>query len=95
MPEIVARRVVASDDGTHAHIDLVGYHTPHIPYEPLMISVDRLIEKTAVMERFWVTRDGEEVEVKAGTCPTCGRAPTLVTDRDPPGGSLILELAEG
>lgn len=87
-------RTVEAEDGSHRHIDLVGYLSPHTPYEPVMVPVLRILEKMALDEDFFVERDGERIPVKAAKCEVCGHEPYLKTEKDPPNGNLILELPE-
>lgn len=96
MPEIVCVRTVLADDGAHEHVDLVGYMSPHIPGEPILIPPRRIQQKMAAeLERFWIERDGEKIDVKAGKCQVCGHEPYLVTEKDPADGTLLLGLPAG
>lgn len=92
MYEIVAIRAVLSDDGTHPHIELVGYLSPHTPGEPITIPVPRVTSRIAFGEKFFVTADGERAEVSAGKCEVCGHEPHLKTAADSDGRNRLLEL---
>lgn len=95
MPEIVAIRTEPADRGPeHEHVVLVGYFTPHIPHEPLMIAPDRIGEKMLVLEKFWITVDGEKVDVVDGECPICGEKPYLRTAKDSGETELLKNLPE-
>ena len=80
--EITAVRLTPSDDESHLHIELIGYLSPHVENEDIMISIPRAIQKMAFTEKFHVTVDGEPSEVKQGKCATCGFEPYLVTAAD-------------
>jgi hypothetical protein len=93
MPEVVARKAVLSDDGTHEHVLLVGYASPHLGAgEPITIDVERLVQKQAIGERFTVATADGEAEVVAGACPVCGLEPYLRTTADTGVRQLLLEL---
>lgn len=95
MPEIVAIRTGLADrPPEHQHVVLVGYFTPHIPHEPLMIAPARIKEKMLVLEKFWITVDGEKVDVVTGTCPVCGEEPYLRTAKDSGDTELLKNLPE-
>ena len=70
--EIKSVRLAPSDDDSHLHIDLIGYDSPHVEGEEIMIPIARALQKMAFSEKFHVMVDGEPAEVKAGKCPTCG-----------------------
>jgi len=80
--EITAVRLTPSDDESHLHIELIGYLSPHVATEEIMISIPRALQKVAFAEKFHITVDGQTVEVKEGKCATCGFAPYLVTAAD-------------
>lgn len=95
MPEITAKRTVLADDGKHEHIDLLGYYTVHIPYEPLMVTIPRLIQKRDWEdEQFWVTIEGEKVPIKETKCHVCGFEPYLGTEKDPSDDNLLMNLPD-
>lgn len=95
MPEITAIRTEAAEQGPeHEHVALVGYYTPHIPYEPLMIPPERIREKMLVLEKFWITVDGEKVDVVEGACPVCAATPYLRTAKDSGDAELLKNLPE-
>lgn len=81
MYEITTIRSVPSADGSHDHIELVGYQPQHID-EPLTVTAARIPLKIAMGESFGVRVGGELVEVTAGTCSRCGFEPHLVTSKD-------------
>ena len=87
MYEIVAIRLVSSDDGTHSHLELVGYASSHMPGEAIMIPPARVLQRQAMGEKFWVDVNGEKTDVTAGACSTCGFEPQLKPD-------ALLELPE-
>jgi hypothetical protein len=94
--EITAVRLKPADDGEHMHVDLVGYDSPHIPGEQILIPVERVIQRMALGEKFGVrTGNGDEVaEVQPAKCPLCGHEPYLKTTADTPDRQLLLELPE-
>jgi hypothetical protein len=95
VPEIVAIRTEPAERGpTHEHVALVGYYTPHIPYEPLMIPPERIKEKTLVLETFWITHDGEKIDVVMGSCPVCAHEPYVRTAKDSGDTELLKALPE-
>jgi hypothetical protein len=95
VPEIVAIRSEPAETGPeHDHVALVGYFTPHIPHEPLMIAPDRLRTKTLVLEKFWMTHDGDKVDVTVGTCPVCGAEPYPRTAKDSGDTELLKTLPD-
>lgn len=94
MWEIVAQRPALAADGLHMHVDLVGYLSPHIAREPIMLAVERVLQRMALGETFVVVKDGEPVPVKPGACEVCAFEPALKTEKDPPKGNLILDLPQ-
>lgn len=91
--EITRRRTEPAGDGSHDHIELVGILSPHTPIEPVNVDVGRILERMVLGEEFFVRApDGSEAKVVEGKCEVCGHTPTLKTDKDPPGGNLILDL---
>jgi len=94
LPEIVRVRLKETDDGSHFHVDLVGYHTDHIETEPIMISIERAISKM-LYTRFWMkTAAGEENELISGKCSVCGHEPYLRTAADGEKEEHLLDLPE-
>ncbi len=81
MPEIVRIRLMESDDQSHFHVDLVGYHTDHIATEPIMISTERAISKM-LYTRFWISTPEGEADLVSGKCSVCGHEPYLRTASD-------------
>lgn len=78
MYEIIAIRTEPSEDLSHEHIELVGYHSPHIDTgEAITIPPARVIQRIAFGEQFGVRSGDGVVEVKAGTCSVCGHGPYL------------------
>lgn len=87
-------RLTSAPEGDHEHLDLIGYLSAHTPYEPVMVPLPRIHAKMAEGEDFYVEHEGEQVLVKTGKCHVCGHEPYLVTERDPSGGNLLLELPQ-
>ncbi len=81
MPEIVRVRLKDSDDRSHLHVDLVGYHTDHIMTEPIMISIERAIS-LMLYERLWIKTPDGEPDLVSGKCSVCGHGPYLRTTAD-------------
>ena len=93
MPEIVRVRLEESDDRSHLHVDLVGYHTDHINTEPIMISTERAIS-LMLYERLWIkTADGES-DLVSGKCSVCGHEPYLRTKADAENEEKLQALPE-
>ncbi|MFA5889982.1 MAG: hypothetical protein WDA27_03350 [Actinomycetota bacterium] len=92
MLEIAAVRLVAADDQTHHHIDLVGYLSPHLPDEPIMIDIPRVAQRIALGEKFVAVVDGEQAEVSVGKCARCGHEPYLRTTADTGENERLLDL---
>lgn len=92
MYEIVAIRTHASDDRSHEHIALVGYRSPHMPDEAIMIAIPRVVSRIALGEAFGVTVGDDKAEVSAGTCASCGHEPYLKTAKDTADRALLLTL---
>jgi hypothetical protein len=95
VPEITAIRLEPAHNGPeHEHVALVGYYTPHIPHEPLMIEPERMRTKMLVLEKFWITADGEKVDVVLGSCPVCSEEPYPRTAKDAGEVELLKNLPE-
>ena len=78
MYELIAVRTDPSDDLTHEHIGVVGYHSAHIDTgEAITIPPARVIQRAALGETFGVKVGDALVEVKAGKCSVCGHEPSL------------------
>ena len=92
--EIKSVRLAPSDDDSHLHIDLIGYDSPHVEGEEIMIPIARALQKMAFSEKFHVMVNGEPAEVKQGKCQTCGIEPYLVTTADTPEFNRIEELPQ-
>ena len=92
MYELTTIRTVLSEDGTHDHIEFVGYASTHMPGEPITISPARVIQKMALGEKFWVDVNGEKAEVQAAACEMCGFEPQLKTTADTPGDNKLFRL---
>jgi hypothetical protein len=92
--EIKAVRLESSDDDSHMHIELVGYLSPHLETEVILIPIPRAIQKMAFAEKFHVMVNGEPAEVKAGKCHVCGFEPYLVTSADTGEVNYIEELPQ-
>lgn len=93
MPEeIVAFRAVQADV-THDHVELVGYQSPHIEKEPIMLSIERTLQRISLGEQFFMKgKDGQEITLVAGTCPECGHEPYLRTVADEGDEQLLMTL---
>ena len=92
--EIKSVRLVPWVDDSHLHIELIGYSSPHVEGEEIMIDIPRALQKMAFDEKFHVVVDGESVGVQRGTCATCGFEPYLVTHADKPDFNQIEELPQ-
>ena len=92
--EIKSVRLIPWVDDSHLHIELIGYDSPHVVGEEIMIPIPRALQKMAFDEKFHVMVDGEPVEVKPGRCSTCGFEPYLVTPADKPDYNQIEELPQ-
>lgn len=90
--EIIAVRTEMSDDLSHEHVELVGYASPHIVGEAIMIPVPRLIQRLAFGDKFFMSVNGEQAEITAAKCPTCGHEPGLKTSADKAGTQHLLAL---
>lgn len=94
MYELVAVRTEPSDDLSHRHIELVGYYSPHLQNEAVMVDVPRIVQKIALGEKFCVTVGDDKAEVQPAACPVCGYQPQLKTTADTKDDSKILDLPE-
>jgi len=92
--EIKSVRLEPWVDDSHLHIELIGYASPHVEGEEIMIDIPRALQKMAFDEKFHVVVDGESVEVQRGKCATCGFEPYLVTPADKPDFNQIEELPQ-
>jgi hypothetical protein len=92
--EIKSVRLTPSDDESHLHTELIGYASPHVEGEEIMISIPRALQKMAFGEKFHVVVDGQNVEVRRGQCATCGFEPYLVTPVDKPDFNQVEELPQ-
>ena len=92
--EIKSVRLAPSDDDSHLHIELIGYASPHVEGEEIMIDIQRALQKMAFAEKFHVMVNGESAEVKQGKCQMCGIEPYLVTTADTPEFNQIEELPQ-
>ena len=95
VPELVAVRLEPGKDGRHEHVGLVGYHSDHLRVEPIMIPPERIFQKEALGEKFWVTIDGQRVDVVRGACPVCGQEPYVRTAADTGDTERLMELPPG
>jgi hypothetical protein len=93
VPEIVTIRLKETDDRSHFHVDLVGYHTDHIATEPIMISTERAISLMLV-ERLWIKAPDGEADLVSGKCSVCGHEPYLRTTADGDKEEKLLDLPE-
>jgi hypothetical protein len=92
--EIKSVRLAPADDDSHLHIELIGYASPHVEGEEIMIPIPRALQKMAFSEKFHVVVDGQPAEVKPGKCATCGFEPYLVTPADRDEINQIEELPQ-
>lgn len=90
--EITRVRTVWSDDGSHEHIDLVGYESAHMPGEPISVPIPRIATQIAFGETYYVTVDGERADVQVAKCSICGHEPHLKTAKDTAERRPLLEL---
>lgn len=81
MPEIVSVRLQQAEDAEHEHVALLGYHSTHLKTEPVMIAPGRVRENEVLGEKYWVTVDGQRVDLAFGACRVCG-VPTVGTAAD-------------
>lgn len=72
MYEIAAVRTERSDDQTHEHVVLVGYNSPHIEGEQILIPIARVPQRQALGEDFGLRVGDEMVPLTVGTCDICG-----------------------
>ena len=93
MPEIVVVRLIESDDQSHFHVDLVGYHTDHITTEPIMIATERAIS-LMLYERLWIKTPDGEADLVSGKCSVCGHEPYLRTTSDAENEEKLQTLTE-
>jgi hypothetical protein len=82
--EIAAIRTEASADQSHEHVTLVGYNSPHIEGEQILIPIARIPQRQALGEEFGLRVGDEMVPLTTGTCDVCGQ-PILKTAK----GSLL------
>ena len=92
--EIKSVRLIPWTDDSHLHIELIGYASPHVEGEEIMIDIPRALQKMSFDEKFHVTVEGAPVEVQRGKCATCGFEPYLVTPADKPDYNQIEELPQ-
>lgn len=90
---IVARRTVQAD-AHHDHIDLVGYRSNHIAAEPIMLSIERTLQRIALGERFFIKEADQEIDLVEGKCPECGHAPYIRTTADQGDEQKLMSLPE-
>ena len=94
MPEVVAVRKKESDDRTHDHVELIGYHSDHLTSgEPIMISVERSIS-LMLYERLWIKTPEGESDLVKGKCSVCGHEPYLRTAADAENEEKLLALPD-
>ena len=61
--EIKSVRLAPSDDDSHLHIELIGYASPHVEGEEIMIPIARALQKMAFSEKFHVMVNGEPADL--------------------------------
>lgn len=72
MYEIAAIRTERAADQTHEHITLVGYNSPHIEGEQILIPIARVPQRQALGEDFGLRVGDETVSITIGACDVCG-----------------------
>lgn len=92
-PVVSVRREQAEPD--HDHVALIGYFSPHIEYEPIMLSVQRTLERIDWGERFYIKEGDQEIEIVSGKCSVCGHEPYLRTAADAEDEEKLQALPEG
>jgi hypothetical protein len=90
---VSVRREQAEPD--HDHIALIGYFSPHIEYEPIMLSVERTLQRIGETERFYIKDGDAEADLSAGKCSICGHEPYLRTTADAEDEEKLHALPEG
>lgn len=81
MYEITTVRTTVLAPG-HEHIDLVGFVSPHLEQEALMITPSRVASRMALGDTFAIKIGDEMIEVKPAPCPVCAEAGHLKTGKD-------------
>lgn len=89
--QVVGVRVEQAD-AKHDHVALVGYHSPHLAQEPIMLSAERTIERSGIGDRFFIVVEGAEVDIVSGACPECGHTPYLRTKADAGDEQKLMEI---
>lgn len=84
MYEIAAVRIERSADQSHEHVVLIGYNSPHIEGEQILIPIARVLQRQALGETFYLKVDGEMADISASSCDICGQATLAATK-----GSLL------
>lgn len=92
--KVVSARIEQAD-ASHDHVELVGYHSPHLAAEPIMLSTERVLQLTALGERFFVVEGETEHDIVSGKCPDCGHEPYLRTKGDSGDEQKLLALPPG
>ena len=87
----IRTKVIGPD---HEHIELVGYRSPHIDQEPIMITPERLATRIALGEAFGVRVGDDLAEVKPATCPICGESGHLKSAKDTKDFQHLLALPQ-
>ena len=94
MAEVVAVRKIESDDRTHDHVYLIGYHSDHLTSgEPIMISIERAIS-LALTEPLWIKTPEGKSDVVTGKCSVCGHEPYLRTAADGESEEKLMALPD-
>lgn len=92
--KVVSSRVEQAD-AKHDHVVLVGYHSSHLAAEPIMLSPERVIQRTALGDRFFIVEGETEHDVVEGKCPECGHEPYLRTKGDQGDEQKLMALPPG
>lgn len=92
--KVVSSRVEQAD-ATHDHVDLIGYHSLHLAAEPIMLSTERVLQRIALGDRFFIVEGETEHDIVNGKCPGCGHGPYLRTAGDSGDEQKLLTLPPG
>jgi hypothetical protein len=93
--EVVSVRLEQVSYPDHDHVSLIGYFSPHIEYEPIMLSVERTLQRMDDGERFYIKDGDAEADLKPGKCSVCGHEPYLRTTADAEDEEKLLGLIDG
>lgn len=91
MYEITTIRSIPADT-SHDHVELVGYLSPHIEGEPIMIDLERVAPRIALGDVFQVRVGEELLDLKVAPCPICDAPGQLSTAKDSKALQYLLAL---